>query len=158
MNSGEVKVKKKIEKLSKKYQVLTPTKLSNYFLKNKPTELKSELKKSIIGEKIILKGKIIKRFPTGEEAQSQGRSEEIGAASAVGFGGSMGVKIYFERDYVIGDDNNYVVVTKVPDLSIEEGQEVIILGYLLMTREKMKVECIKILDKSAKKSRLMNDK
>lgn len=138
--------KNNIEKLSKKYPVLTPTKLNHYFLKNRPTTTKGEVKESFIGRKIILKGKIVKRFPTQEELQLSGKTGEIVAASTIGFG-AIGIKLSFERDYLIADDDYTALIVKVPT-DLKEDQEITILGNLVMTKEKMKVECIKILEKS----------
>ena len=59
----------------------------------------------------------------------------------------MGAKLSFERDYLIGDKDNNLKVVKVKDLYLKEKQEVMIFGYLLMTKENVKVEFIKLLEK-----------
>jgi hypothetical protein len=148
INQGEeIRMKKSaIEKLKNKYPLFTPSQVLDYYQKNKPNNLKNELKKSILGKKIILKGKIIKIFKTGEEIQSGGKSGEVAGASSVGFG-PMGAKLSFEREYLIGDKDNNLKVVKVKDLYLKEEQEVMILGYLLMTKENFKVEFIKLLEK-----------
>ena len=46
--------KSAIEKLKNKYPLFTPSQILDYYKKNKPNNLKDELKKSIFGKKIIL--------------------------------------------------------------------------------------------------------
>lgn len=136
-----------INKLLEKYPKFSPSQALDFYEKNKPSDLKDELKKSIIGKKIILAGKIIKGFKTAEEVQSGGKSGEVAGASSVGFG-SIGMKISIERDYLIGDEKNKILVVKVPNLYLKNDQEVLILGNLLMTKESIKLECTKLLEEN----------